>query len=103
MKHIEDADEQKEFDKAVHAFNDEKNHFKTWREECAFFFIAGRESMAKEFWTAKPKRTVQAVIKAYNSNLYVLSTDGKVFCLSTGGILTDNMKWIKLPDLPQED
>ena len=102
MKHIEDADEQKEFDKAVHAFNDEKNHFKTWREECAFFFIAGRESMAKEFWTARPKRTISRVIVGSQGNLFALSSDGRLYGLREFDG-TNLPEWLPYAELPQGD
>lgn len=102
MKRIEDADEQKEFDKVWVEFNNRENFFETFREECAFFFIAGRESMAKEFWTAKPKRTISRIIVGPQGNLFALSSDGRLYGLRgfDGAGLPE---WLPYTELPQED
>lgn len=103
MKRIEDEDARPDFDKVWNDFCEADYLVRDYVHLAEHFFQAGRDSLAREFWTSKPKRTIQTIVKSHNSNLYALSTDGKVFYLNTGGVITDNMKWIQLPDLPQED
>lgn len=100
MKRIEDEDEKKEFDKVWVEFNNRENFFETFREECEHFYVEGRDSLAREFWTAKPKRTISNIIKLEGS-FFAISSDGKMFSLERN--IEGERVWVPYPDLPQED
>lgn len=101
MKRIEDEDEKKEFDKVWVEFNNRENFFETFREECEHFYVEGRESMAREFWTARPKRTISRIIVGPQGNLFALSSDGRLYGLRgfDGAGLPE---WLPYTELPQE-
>lgn len=107
MRQIKDAEVRAKFDEAMEEIPvmiDRADLQKLYQH----LFQAGRDSLVKELMdietiaARKPKRTVQTIISLYNSNLYALSTDGKVFWLSHVGITGNKTEWIECPDLPQE-
>ena len=103
MKRIEDAPEEVQ-NVFWDFFEEEISNYECSYEVMAHIFLKGFDTaMATSGLPQRPKRTIQTIVKSHNSNLYALSTDGKVFYLNTGGVITDNMKWIQLPDLPKED
>lgn len=106
MKRIEDAPKELQdmFDLVWEQCVRSASGISDYRDEIEHAFLKGFDvAMATGGLPQRPKRTIQTIVKSHNSNLYALSTDGKVFYVNTGGVITDNMKWIQLPDLPKED
>lgn len=59
MKQTEDKDVKKLFNKLYNKLLEpEGDALPNEKALAEYFFQAGRESMAKEFWTARPKRTI---------------------------------------------
>lgn len=98
MKRIEDEEVRPDFDKAVAelpAMFDLADMPKLYEH----FFQAGRDSLAREFWTARPKRIIEKLIKT-DQGWFALSNTGEWFYFNRP--LDSEPYWIKYPDLPQE-
>lgn len=101
MKWIEDEEVRPAFDKAWDEYCSSTDPTLTYtsQSDAEYFFQAGRDSLAKEFWTARPKRIIEKLIKT-DQGWFALSNTGEWFYFNRP--LDSEPYWIKYPDLPQE-
>ena len=103
MKRIEDKDVKNLFNKLYNKLLEpEGDALPNEKALAEHFFQAGRESMAKEFWTARPKRTISRVIVGSQGNLFALSSDGRLYGLREFDG-TNLPEWLPYAELPQGD